>query len=366
MSFRGTILSALDGDPAAPIWSRLLSGGLAPAGWAYGKAMRLRRQSHQPGGEKPFHFERPVVSVGNLVLGGTGKTPTVAWIARFLRERGFRPAIVSRGYGGSLKEVAAVGDGKGKVMDSPPAGDEAAMLARSFPDMPVITGRNRLAAARRAVAAFGADVIVLDDGFQHLRLERSVDIVLLRGQRPFGNGRVFPAGVLREPAAALSAADVVLLTGEVDGQGRREVEKRVPSEKIFEGRLVPGSLLEGGRAESQGVELLRGAVVVAFCGIGHPNRFRKMLSALGADVREFFVFPDHAAYQRSHTDIIAASFRERGADFIVTTGKDGVKAASLLSGLPLRVLSVEMEIDRPAEFQERILEKISRAPSRSS
>lgn len=365
MNFRSPILSALDGDPASPVWSRFVLGGLAPAGWLYGKAMRLRRQSRQSTGRKPFQFEKPIVSVGNLVLGGTGKTPTVAWVTRFLREKGYRPAIVSRGYGALLKEVTVVGDGKGGTMASPPASDEAVMLSRNFPETPVITGRNRIEAVQEAVAAFGVDIIVLDDGFQHVQLERSVDVVLLRGERPFGNGRVFPAGALREPISALSAADVVLLTGEETREGRREAEKAVPSTDIFEGRLVPRLLLGAEGEAPQEAASLKGASIVAFCGIAHPARFLKMLSVLGADVREFFVYPDHFEYQRAHTDIIAASLQGTGADLIVTTEKDGVKTSPLLSGLPLRILTVEMEIDRPAEFQERILSKISRTHPRS-
>jgi len=318
--------------------------------------MRLRRLAYEAGLRRAATVPAPVVSVGNLTLGGTGKTPAAAWILERFLSAGRRPAVVSRGYGGGIREVAVVSEGEGALLDSPPAADEAVMIARAFPKVPVLTGRDRSAAARRAAEEFGADVLLLDDGFQRIALRREFDLVLLRGERPFGNGRVFPAGALREPVSVLRRADAILLTGRGGQASRGTVEAAAPGIPIFSGELVPEDLLDPEGNRAGGPADLAGMGVVAVSGIANPDGFHDTLSRLGARLVASHVFPDHARYTEADAARLRSSLEARGADLIVTTEKDAVKLAALLGDAPLRVLRVRMKIEGGETLMERVLE----------
>ncbi|MFP6868999.1 MAG: tetraacyldisaccharide 4'-kinase [Nitrospinota bacterium] len=360
MSLRGSLLRALEGEESAPLWARAASASLAPAGWAYGGAMRLRRRLYASGWREAVSPPCPVISVGNLTLGGTGKTPAVAWVLSKLIEADRRPAVVSRGYGGEAEGVSVVSDGAGAVLSAPPASDEAVMLARMFPSVPAVAGRDRPAAVRCA-AELGADVIVADDGFQHIALERALDLVVLRGEHPFGNGRVFPAGALREPAAALRSAGAVLLTGgesspTVSERIREQIGALAPRAKVFEGSLRPVALLDiSGRPAGSPADL-SGAAVAAVSGIGNPAGFARTLEGLGARVLAHHIFPDHAAYGAGEAVRIASSLDASGVDFWVTTEKDAVKLGRFSDHPHFRVLRVEMEVREGAGLARLVLD----------
>ncbi len=358
MSFRRSILKAWESDPSSPAWSHALAKSLSPLGSIYGAAMASRRRRYETGKVRVAKNPAPVISIGNLTLGGTGKTPTVAWLAEKLALQGRRPAIVSRGYGARPRDVLVVGDGKGSLMTSPPAADEAAMLARRYPDLVVLTGAERSFVAEKAVEEFEADVVVLDDGFQHLALDRDVDVVVLRGDFPFGNGRVVPAGVLREPVSALGRANVVLVTGECCAQTRSEIHSLAPDVPIFTGHLAPDALLDA-RGEIAGApEDLRGVKVVAVSGLGNPRGFEKLLESLDAEVLAHHEYPDHANYALADGVRIVSSLQDTGAEFILTTEKDAVKLSSLLSKAPFRVLRVVMRIDDEVSLSD-LIEKMA-------
>ncbi len=356
MSIRKSVLAAWEGDPAAPMWARAWASGLAPLGTVYGMAMARRRRRYEMGGARARKNPVPVVSVGNLALGGTGKTPTVAWLIERLLSSGRRPAVVSRGYGGRPRDVMVVGDGAGRLMSAPPAADEAAMLARRYPEVPVLTGADRAFVARKAAEEFGAEVVVLDDGFQHLALAREVDLVLLRGEAPFGNGRVFPAGVLREPASALGRADAILLTG--GERARSQVLSLAPNVPVFTGSLAPDALLDANAEEAGAPDALRGARVVAVSGLGNPRGFERTLESLGVEVVVHHEYPDHANYALADGVRLVSSLKKTGADFILTTEKDAAKLSSLLREAPLRVLRVVMRIDAGADLARLIERKL--------
>lgn len=359
MSLRRGVLAAWEGSPGSPAWARALTGGLAPLGAAYGAVMAVRRRRHEVGKSRAERIPAPVVSVGNLTLGGTGKTPAVAWLLEKLLAGGRKPAVVSRGYGGRPRDVMVVGDGKGARMPAPPAADEAAMLARRYPALPVLTGADRSFVARKAVEEFGADVVLLDDGFQHLALARQMDLVLLRGERPFGNGRVTPAGALREPVSALRCADAVLVTGECAARTRDEIRSLAPNAPVFAGSLEPHSLWDA-RGESAGLpDALAGARVVAVSGLGNPRAFERTLESLRVEALAHHAYPDHAHYALADGVRLISSLRKTGADFILTTEKDGVKLAPLLRGAPLRILRVVMRIDEDAEAAALVERKVS-------
>lgn len=350
---------ALEGVGGAPLWARFILAGLAPAGWLWGDVMRLRRSLYEAGFGSGKQPACPVLSVGNLTLGGTGKTPAVAWLLSRLIEAGVRPAMVSRGYGDAGRGVRVVSDGQGKVLASPPASDEAVMMARMFPSVPVVTGKDRPAVARRA-KEIGAEMIVADDGFQHLALRRCFDLVVLRGDRPFGNGRMFPAGSLREPLGAAQRAGAILITGEVAPGIREKVAALAPEANLFEGKLAASALVDLGGLAAGGLEDLRGAGVVAVSGIGNPDGFLRTLAELGANVLENIIFPDHAVYGEKEVGRITAAVKESGAEIVLTTEKDAVKLAGLSGAGPFRALCVEMEIEGGDELAHLVLDAAGR------
>ncbi|MBI3025276.1 MAG: tetraacyldisaccharide 4'-kinase [Candidatus Tectomicrobia bacterium] len=359
MRGRDPLLMALDGEEGAPVWARAFAWWLAPAGAVYRAGMALRRRLYERGALPSRSVPAPVLSVGNLTLGGTGKTPAVAWVISRLLEAGRRPAVVSRGYRGGAAGVTVVGDGKGSVLSSPPAGDEAAMLARRFPQVPVLTGAVRSDAAERAVREFGAEVIVLDDGFQHLALRREWDLVLVRGERPWGNGRVFPAGALREPFSALRRASAILLTGEAQGEAGEKIASWAPHVPLFRAWLVPEGLLDGAGRPAGGLDALRGVRAVAVSGIARPEGFAAMLAGLGVAVAAHHAYPDHAAYGALEAGCLAESLRRAGADLLLTTEKDAVKLAPWLPGEAVRVLRVGLEIEGAGALARLALEASS-------
>lgn len=256
----------------------------------------------------------PVISVGNLTLGGTGKTPLVEWIVRWLRERNLRVAIVSRGYGAE--------EGK--------RNDEAIQLEQSLPDVPHLQNRDRVEAAQTAIDELDMQCIVLDDGFQHRRLRRDLDIVLLDACEPFGHDHVFPRGTLREPLSGIRRAQVVILSRAdlIDASQREAIRQRVtqlhPQALWLEACHQPRSFLTSGGAE-QPIVSLRGQRVAAFCGIGNPQGFRHTLDSIGASVEAFREFPDHHLYTRDDIESLTRWADEASVAAVLCTHKDLVK-----------------------------------------
>lgn len=304
-----------------------------------------------------------VVSVGGLTLGGAGKTPAAAAVARGLQATGLRVVLASRGYGGSTREpVTVVSDGRHVRARAARTGDESLVLAAHAPGVPVLVGRDRLVVGHRAVSGFDADVLVLDDGFQHHGLARDFDLVCVDGVAGLGNGRVFPAGPLREPRSALRAADALLVVdgigaeSEADCRERLGLAKLVASEvPIFRGRRAPRALvpLGGGEAVSPGT--LAGREVGLLAGIARPESFRRSLEALGATVVEERRFPDHHAYAerdftgRRHERALSPDVHW------ITTEKDAYKlVARWLEPLRVSVLRMELEIEEGPALTERI------------
>jgi len=275
----------------------------------------------------------PVLSVGNLTLGGTGKTPLVAWVVRHLLASGRRPAVVSRGYAS-----------RGAVSD------EAAELAILLPGTPHVADRDRAAAA--AAARRAADIVVLDDGFQHRRLHRDLDIVAIDASDPFGCDHIFPRGLLREPVAGLARADAVVLTraGGLPADRRQELHAAVL--RARNGVPLPAWLetdhrplgLRTASGASEPLASLCGVRVAAFCGIGNPAAFRETLRRTGCQLAGFRAFADHHAYAASDLATLAAWARETGAERVLTTLKDLVKIREpALGPCPLAALEVAIE-----------------------
>jgi tetraacyldisaccharide 4'-kinase len=291
----------------------------------YGAAIGLRNRLYDGGGLPRTKLPCPVISVGNLTVGGTGKTPLVMLLAELMQEAGWRPAILSRGFGGrSSRGVHVVSDGRRLLATPETAGDEPVLMARTLPSVPVLTGPDRVRTGKAALDRFGAKLLILDDAFQHRRLARDLDIVLTDLTLPFGNGCLLPAGPLREPVQALKRARIVIRTGS-------EAEVRTSPASTDAGGLRgfhrPCELVRGDGAERHPPAMLAGKRLLAFAGLGRPDAFRKTLAALGADVADFLPFPDHHAYRRSDIEGIRQRAVAASAEFIVTTEKDAVRLA---------------------------------------
>ena len=291
----------------------------------------------------------PVVSVGNLTLGGTGKTPATLLAVETLLERGHRPAVVSRGYGRRTGGVQVVADTAAIRLDAEDAGDEPFLLARRLPGVPVVVGTNRYEAARLAVARFGATAIVLDDAFQHRTLTKDLEIVMARAVNPWGNRRLFPGGPLREPLAALARAQLIVAAGATTagdmGDVERAAREHAPGVPVVGAAYVPTECWEAARMRAVKPEELVGARLLAFAGIGTPDAFRKTLSELGVVVTGLVEFDDHHWYTPRELTTLAGRAGAAQADGLVTTEKDWVRLRTVaLPAMRVFVVGVKLEL----------------------
>ena len=320
------------GERRGPL-AALARAGLRGASWPYGLGVRFRNRQYDRGRRTIHRVAVPVVSVGNLTLGGTGKTPCVEYVARFYRELGVPVAIVSRGYGSD----------RGR-------NDEAMVLEENLPDVPHLQDPDRVAAALMAVEELESELLVLDDAFQHRRLHRDLDVVLIDATMPPARDYLFPRGTLREPAVGLRRAGAILLTRcdqvpppEVDAI-RGWLTERFPNTPVATSEHRPVELIRegdpGGEGEPRGVSprvVIHGKPVAGFCGIGNPPAFRRTLEALGANVVAFRAFPDHHPYSRADVDDLRTWANGLPANAVIaTTQKDWVKLRTPdLAGRPL-------------------------------
>jgi tetraacyldisaccharide 4'-kinase len=294
----------------------------------------------------------PVISIGNLAIGGTGKTPLVAWIAGHLRADGLVPAVVSRGYGGRAGPgPLVVSTGDGPRVNARTCGDEPHLLARSLRGVIVVVGADRIEGARCAAAA-GAGVVLLDDGFQHRRLARDLDIVVLDARAPFGNGHLFPWGFLRESPASLARAQLVVLTRVREGDRAAGAIDAVRAAG-YSGPIVRSGHRTAGFQDAAGAPCATPAHALAFCGIGDPDLFRDDLQAAGCKPAAFRVFRDHHPYTLARWEALIAEAKALGVP-LVTTDKDlsrlQAAAGASLARAPLVVLRIETVV-----WDERLL-----------
>jgi tetraacyldisaccharide 4'-kinase len=302
---------------AVQAWlQRIWYEGAPPPWWltalsaVYGFASRVRRVAYAKHWRRSTSLSCPVLVIGNLTVGGTGKTPLVSWLAAQLSERGFRPGVVTRGYGGSSRRARLI-----QGSDDPKtAGDEAILLARKS-QVPVAVGRDRPAAAQLLVNA-GCNIIVSDDGLQHYALKRDCEIILIDGDRQFGNGRLLPAGPLREAPDRLKSVDAIVVNG-----GPLAVGNHALLAGALRMRLVATNAIALRYRTLKPLREFSGRAVHALAGIGHPQRFFRMLQALGIDVVAH-ALPDHARLRLE--DISFADDLP-----VLMTEKDAVKCAEI-------------------------------------
>ena len=373
-----------------------LSPFLQPVGvllkHVYTAIVSLRNTCYTRGIFQARRLPCTVISIGNIVVGGTGKTPAVIAIAKQLQADGVRVAILLRGYKRQSREkITIVTDGEKRFCTAAESGDEADMMARLLPGIPIIVGRHRYAAGQLAITRFKSEVLLLDDGFQHRQLHRDVDIVTIDATRPFDTGQLLPAGTLREPVTALRRADMLLLTRtdsisrrdipvpipETSGRrdipvptpapiGRRdipvpipktiktgrallreELSKLAPNTPILESVHRPTHLYRlhaSGDLEQLPLNWLSGKRLLAVCGIGNPNAFVTTLNRYAPETVEPLAFPDHHAYTEADCQRIQRKMTQTGAICIVTTQKDEQKLARFADKLPIAVLAVTLVI----------------------
>lgn len=303
---------------------RCLLAFLIGSSVVYALAMRIRAAAYSVGLLPVRRLDRPVIAVGNLVAGGTGKTPTVAWLARRLMAQGKRVAVLSRGYGGTLAgAVHVVSDGANFLATAEEAGDEPLLLARSIPGLIVVVGADRHQAGRLARSRYNPDVFILDDGFQHMALHRDLNILLLDCRRPFANRRTFPAGLLREPVAAHGRADLILLTrctGDVPASLPFATDKPIcRSSHELSGYVSLGG---GPVAPFSNLSEKRG---LAFAGIADPDSFFDSLEKAGVHPVATLAFPDHSGYGEKEVAALCRLVAASRSAYLITTEKDAVK-----------------------------------------
>jgi tetraacyldisaccharide 4'-kinase len=342
----------------------LLLAPLSAIELAFRGAVLARDTLHRAGLLRAARAGVPVISIGNLAVGGAGKTPAALAVAARLLARGRRVAVLSRGYGATRADARVVSDGARVLLGAAEAGDEPALLARRLPGAAVLCGPRRAELARIATGALAADALLLDDGFQHRALFRDLDVVVLDAANPFGNGHLLPRGPNREPAAALGRAGLVWLSRVDQAPAERvaalrDLARRTTGRPPVESRHAPVDLLDGALALRHGLATLRGARVLALSGLARPGGFRRTLEALGAEVALERAFPDHHRFATAELDEAHRAAAEAGCAFVVTTEKDAVRLAPAQAADPrLRVVRIEAEIVAGADALEAALDVV--------
>jgi len=339
-------------------------------------AIKIRWLIYKYGLIRQFQLPSTVISVGNITWGGTGKTPAVIMIAKQLQEMGKRVAVLSRGYRRNRKhkknDILVVSDGETVISSPREAGDEAFLLAKNLPGVPIIVGKNRVRSGKYAMEKFASEVLILDDGFQYWHLKKDLEILTIDSLNPYGNGYLIPRGQLREPISHLSRGEIFLLTRtelvsrNVLGTLITELHNLNPKAIILETVHQPKcleSLLSG---EKKGLNFIEDRKVVAFSSIGNPYSFEKTLENLSAKVVKIFQFPDHHYYSQKDLWEIEATCKnvlEKGEAILITTEKDGVQLKRAISPETERilreiwVLKVELEISGREEAWRRKIEQ---------
>jgi tetraacyldisaccharide 4'-kinase len=349
-----------------------LSHALAPLGFVYGAAVRSRLALYRRGLLAVHGIGAPVISVGNLTTGGTGKTPLVEWVARQVAAAGRRACVLTRGYGRATgQKRVIVSDGVGLLADAREGGDEPRLLAeRLLGRAAVVCDADRVAAARWAREVLEAEAFILDDGFQHLRLARDLDIVTVDATAPWGGGHLLPRGRLREPLEALGRADCVVITradlapnlAALRAEAERLGEGRA---RVFTSRVKTVALLELGAARHLAPSEIRDIPqpTAAFCGLGNPRAFFEHLRRDGHDLRLELKFPDHHPYTREEYGRVAREVARRGARALLTTAKDAVKLRGYESQLPCFVVETEMLIEESEELARMVRAAVLKHPA---
>ena len=344
----------------------------------YGAAQKLREFCYRKKIISSHQLPCKVISVGNITVGGTGKTPMTIYVAKEIRKAGYSVAIVSRGYKGRAERFGGVvSDGQTLYMEFEQAGDEPYLIACRLSDIPVIVGKNRFAAGMMAVSKFKPDVIVLDDGYQHLRLKRDIDLVLLDHQNPFGNSHLLPRGTLREPISSLARSTACILTRVSTSQNGAEprsvaaIKKLLPGSPLFASSHIPycykvqkqqfTPFCEFSEFLSpRDLDEIKNQKIFGFSGIARNDAFRQTVKDIGFNTAGYLEFSDHHMYTEQDMEIILRSAQAAGASRLVTTEKDHVRIAHI-KALPMELIVIGVQIcfvDNQPDFIEFIEDRL--------
>jgi tetraacyldisaccharide 4'-kinase len=342
-----------------PPWTSAL-GILLPFSFLYRLISGARTWLYESGVWKQRKLEARVISVGNVTAGGTGKTPLVIYLAEKLKEKNRKVAILTRGYGRKKKQMVELTKQTRERINWVDVGDEPYLLAGRLVDVPILVSRRRAISGRHAIRELGSEILILDDGFQHLKLSRDLDIVVIDSTDPFGNGRLLPAGILREPLTSLKRADLFVMTktdqasstDELIGVLKGHNPKAPIVESVYRVRSVE-DLISGHPVEPKD---MRGKSAIAFSGIGNPASFESSLKQLGIRISKHRKFRDHHAYGRKDIADIKRQAEESRADFIITTEKDSVRIPLVKeSEIPFYVLGIDLAV---IQGEETLLNRI--------
>ncbi|MEK6278917.1 MAG: tetraacyldisaccharide 4'-kinase [Acidobacteriota bacterium] len=354
---------------------------MMPLSTVYRALTEARLAAYRSGLFRTSTLPAPVISVGNITTGGTGKTPLVEWVCRTIArgnagENGPPQDLISkkticvltRGYGKlNPKEQVLVSNSVEVLANEREAGDEPLLLARNLLGIAaVISNPDRVSAGEWAVRNLGTEVFVLDDGFQHLRIARDLDIVTIDATNPFGGGEMLPHGRLREPIRSLSRADCVVITrsdqaGDLDSV-KGAVRPLVGTRPVFSSRMVPTEFRRLGGESVDGPEVLN-QTLGAFCGVGNPASFFTQVRNAGLRIPFTRAFPDHYKYSQAGIDALVGEIQASGATGLITTAKDATRLSALKVGLPCYVLEIRISIDEEERLAGMILAAISHSPS---
>ena len=331
---------------------------MGPLSAVYRMVLSGRGLLYKTGLKKTRKLPVRVISIGNLTLGGTGKTPAVIALAQEAKKRGFNPCILTRGYKGKAKGPCFAGMGEGPVLNAYEAGDEPVLMAERLTGIPIVMGRNRYQSGMFAInnvpAPLSIDMFILDDGFQHIALDRDTDVLLINASNPFGNGKLFPEGILREPMSAMRRGDIIVLSNsnlagkEAIMSLTNEIKGLCPGSAVYRASHMPTAVVSL-TGETESPDILSGAKVSAFSGIANPDHFRPALASRGADVVKLMSFRDHFHYHQRDIDKIV----ENSAGLrIITTEKDLVKLRELELPDDISALRIDFSIEK--EFYDHI------------
>jgi tetraacyldisaccharide 4'-kinase len=344
--------------------NRAATIALVPLSALYGALVRSGNALYQRSVFRRHKVAAPVVSVGNLTTGGTGKTPLVEWIARELAGGGRRVCILTRGYRRESTGRLVVSDGKEILADISRAGDEALLLAENLRGKAaVVCDADRVQGAKWAIENLASDVFVLDDGFQHQRIARELNIVTIDATNAWGNGMLLPAGILREPRTALSRADCVVITRADDSdQSERvydQIQALVPAATIFRSRMeATGVLAVNALASVTTIGDLTSLPAAACCAIGNSESFFSLLRRNGFELKSTRAFRDHYKYAPADAERIVEAARAQDAQILLTTAKDAVKLRDLNLTLPCYAVEIQIQIEQADDFRKLIFKAV--------
>lgn len=348
---------------------------LGPLSVLYGMVIRARLALYRQGALSIHKIDAPVISVGNITTGGTGKTPLVEWLARLFAVEKRRPCILTRGYGRAEGHARVlVSNGERVLADALEGGDEPRLLAEKLLGVSaVISDADRAAAARWAIENLHSDLFILDDGFQHLRLKRDLNILTIDATNPWGGGRLLPYGRLREPLHEMARADCCVITRAEQSTNieslREEVRHRSGGRPVFLSMtrtaglrplaLMPALELNASNASAPLPISEAPKTIAAFCALGNPRAFFTQILANGFTLKHTRAFRDHHTYTQSDIEALEREAQARGAEALLTTAKDGVKLRALKFQLPCYVVEIELEFDDEAALRRMALSALS-------